>query len=689
MPQSPRLSANSDIVSSQSDAGLGSAKSSPPMNYWPKATEDELGKLGSFKKKIGIIRLWPNQAAAEHESIERFRMAADILGVEIVELDRLGFLLEGARRVVSHDDVDFVISLHYETPKAFDCFSWGALWNPVDFYVEWGVSPYLDNQFSHDGYFMCGSAAVQRLAETELGDRLAETPLVDVNHTLSGPIYPATLRTDRRVAYCGINWERLSNKPGRFNSLLKSLDRRGVLDIYGPSEVRGISVWEGFAGYKHSAPFDGVSLVGDLAESGAVLALSSPAHIRSAIMSMRLFEAAAAGALVFVDGNRFFDKHFEKEVIRLEMAGSAEDQAAEINKHLDYYNRNPEEALARCSSLQNKFLNNYSLHHQLLDVYAAFGEWRQKRVDASAVEYGRLEFVLLLLQEDQPFPGDLINDLVGQDYGDISITIIKPGSAKADDRLLSSLPNANIRIVRPDLGKEGARNAAGMILADALEESPADYFCVLMGNERVFKSFAREMLQAASTSKAGATCGVLLRHYDPAEHAMTGVEHINYLRPNIKSDDSFVTPGNIVLPKQTMRALAGAFQLMSWQALQKILENATREQRAVVDRPLMSGDLKRLERLHWLDNQPYDASQAATILTRYMQAGAKNDIDVHVYRDTEAVSAMAIASLSENERRLIIIDLLKTLPVPSIIVRITGWLLRRLLGIRRAPSQTA
>ena len=536
---------------------------------------------------------------------------------------------------------------------------------------------------------MCGSAAVQRLAETELGDRLAETPFVDVNHTLSGPIYPATLRTDRRLAYCGINWERLSNKPGRFNGLLRALDKRGVLDIYGPSEVRGISVWEGFAGYKHSAPFDGVSLIGDLAESGAVMALSSPAHIRSAIMSMRLFEAAAAGALVFVDGNRFFDKHFENEVIRLEMAGSAEDQAAEINKHLEYYNRNPEEALARCTSLQNKFLSEYSLHHQLLDVYAAFGEWKQKKISLEPIGYGRLEFVLLLLQEDHPFPGDLIDDLAAQDYGDVSITIIKPGSTKTDERLLSALPNANIRIVRPDLGKESARSAAGMILADALEESSADYFCILLGNERVFKSFAREMLQAASTSEAGAMCGVLLRHYDPAEHAMTGVEHINYLRPNARGDNSFVTPGNIVLPKRTMRAFAGAFQLMSWQALQKILENATREQRAVVDKPLMSGDLKKLERLQWLDNQPYEAPQAATILTRYMQATTRNDVDVHVYRHTEAISAMAVASLSENERRIIIIDLLKTLPVPPIIVRITGWLLRRLLGIRRAPPQTA
>ena len=654
-------------------------------SYWPAPSKQDFADLNSFKKRIGIIRLWPNQAAAEHESIERFRRACGLFGIEIVELDRHGFFLEGPRVQVKQDDVDFVISLHYETPKAYDCFSWGALWNPVDFYVEWGVAPYLDNQFSHDGYFMCGSAAVRRLAETELGDRYATSPMVDVNHTLSGPIFPPTLRTDRRVAYCGINWELLSKRKGRFNDLLVRLDKRDILDIYGPVEVRGEKVWDGFAGYKRSAPFDGVSLIGDLAETGAVLALSSPAHVRSSIMSNRLFEAAAAGALVFVDDNRFFDTHFQDEVIRLDMSGSAEDQAGQIERHLDYYNRNPEEALARCISLQNKFLADYSLHHQLLDVYSAYGAWRDKRAVAATKSLGRLEFILLLLDDEMPFPTDLIQDLADQDYSNVAITIVKPGEAKFDDRLLHTLPKADVRIVRPDLGKKGAQNGAGLILAEAMEPSDADYFCVLTGSERVFRSFSEEMISAASGSKSGAICGVLLRHYDPAEFAMTGVEHCDYLRPLGNGPHRFVTPGHMVLPAHKIRSLSGGFQMMSWNETHKLLEAAAAEGRVVVNRPLISGDLKWFERLKWLGWQTYDEPKIAGISTRYISIANKADVDVHVYRHTEAVSALAIASLSENERRLIIIGLLKTLPLPSWMVRGVGWLLRRLLGIRRQP----
>lgn len=653
-------------------------------SYWPTATGEELARLERFNKKIGIIRLWPDQAAAEHESIERFRQACEILGVEIVELDRLGFFLEGERRPVRQEDVDFVISLHYETPKAYDCFSWGALWNPIDFYVEWGVSPYIDNQFSHDGFFMCGSPAVRRLAETELGDRFDASPMVDVNHTLAGPIYPPRLRSDRRVAYCGINWELLSQKKGRFNDLLKSLDGRDVLDIYGPTEVRGAKVWEGFKGYRRSAPFDGVSLIGDLAESGAVLALSSPAHVRSSIMSNRLFEAAAAGALVFVDENRFFENHFQNEVIRLDMSAPVEDQANQIERHLKYYNENPEAALALCTALQDKFLTDYSLHHQLLEVYSAFGKWRDKQVAAAPAKLGRLEFIVLLLDEDMRFPSDLLKDLAEQDYADVAVTIVKPGDAKSDERFINSLPSANIRVVRPDFGKEGALNGAGFMLAEAMEDSKADFFCLLIGNERVFKGFAREMVAAAAGSESGAVCGVLLRHYDPAEFAMTGIEYIDFLRPTGRGSNLFVTPGHMVLPAKTLRSLSGAFQMMSWSDLQKLLQASTGEGRAIVDKPLISGDLKRLERMKWLGRQSYEDAGAVGINARYMAAAAKTDVNVHVYRHTEAVSAMAIASLPENERRLIIIELLKTLPLPTWLIRASGWVLRRLVGVRRS-----
>lgn len=593
-------------------------------------------------------------------------------------------MFEGPRRPITRDDVDFVISLHYETPKAYDCFSWGALWNPVDFYVEWGVTPYLDNQFTHDGYFLCGSPAVERLAVTELGDRYATTPVVNVNHTLSGPVFAPTHKTDRRVAYCGINWERLSGKKGRFDDLLRALDSRDVLDIYGPSKVRDVAVWDGFKGYKRSVPFDGVTLMGELATSGAVLAFSSPAHIRSGVMSNRLFEAAAAGALIFTDGNPFVERYFAEEAIRLDLSGSAEDQAAEIERTLAYYNAHPDLALARCQALQEKFLLQYSLHRQLMNVYRRFEDWRVRDAEASSRDLGSLEFIILYTDLGMPFPADLIADITKQDYKNVRVTLVMPGDPAGNERLRALLPPGDIKIVRTPATTLDAKPPLGMILADALDDSTADYCSLLLGHERIFSSYAHEMLAAAKTEKLGASCGTLLRHYDPAERAFTGTEYVNYVPARSRRTGNSVTIGYLTILRSELQRLSGGFQFLSWKSLETLIEQSVRGDVAIVERPLLSGDLKQVERLRQGAAENYPPEKTAAILTRYMDT-VDEDVKsvIEVFKQMEAVSATAIANLTENDRRLIIIDLLKALPIPSWIKNTVGSILRRLNGLPR------
>ncbi|KQZ29868.1 hypothetical protein ASD47_03575 [Caulobacter sp. Root1472] len=593
-------------------------------------------------------------------------------------------MLYGPRRVVTHEDVDFVISLHYETPKAYDCFSWGALWNPIDFYVEWGVSPYLDHQFSHDGYFLCGSMAVEAMARTELGDRYETSPFVDVNHTLAGPIYPPRPKTDRRVAYCGINWERLSGKKGRFDDLLKALDRRHVLDIYGPANVRGVAVWEGFDGYRNAVPFDGVSMMGELAQSGAVLALSSPAHIRSGVMSNRLFEAAAAGALVFSDNNPFIERFFKDEVIQLDLSGSAEDQAQQIELKLRHYNEHPEEALEKCQALQRKFLTQYSLHRQLLDVYRRFGQWEDEQRSLAEIDVGSLEFVILNTDEKSPFPGDLIRDLAAQNYKNVKITLVTSGDKLDETRIRQSLPGVDLRIVT--YWKKGAsRRDVGMAVSTVLATGASDYYTLLLGHERVFRSYARDMLTVAGEGRVGAVCGMLVRHYDSAQREFEGVEHVNYVRAEAQRPQPNLTLGHMILNRQVLLRAAGAMQFMNWPGLIKLLERAGANKLAVIDKPLLSGNLKDFERRGALNEEIYEPGKATAVTTRYLIHAGGRSGHVEVYRQTEAVSRQAILALSEDERRLITIDLLKTLPVPTWFKNGVGRMIRLVMGIRRPP----
>ena len=657
-------------------------------HYWPSEISADLAALGTFKRKVGIVRLWPDQAAAEHESIERFRAAFSLLGVELVEVDRLGMILNGPRRKVTQDDVDFVVSLHYETPKAYDCFSWGALWNPVDFYVEWGLTPYLDNQLSHDGYFVCGSTIVDRLMRTELGDAYDDTPFVSVNHTLSGPVFPARGREDRRIAYCGINWERLSKAKGRFDGLLTRLDTAGVLDIFGPEEVRGVRVWEGFKGYKYSVPFDGQTLIRELSNSGAVLALSSEAHIRSGIMSNRLFEGAAAGALVFADQNPFVERFFKNEVVEVPMTPQGEPDPGFIISTLEHFNRHPDQALEKARSLQAKFTEFYSLHKQLLNAYAGYAAWREEQARKTALNLEsrpRLDCVVLHLDSKAPLPIELLQTLVSQKGVQVRVSLVVARAANGDVPAFQFLPEGDIRVapIRAAIG--ASANSVGYAVAEVLADLEGDYVSLFLGHEGVFQDYAVRLINALKQRDAtAARCGVLVRHYDPSTREFDRAEFADYARPKGKRPAPSSTIANFVFRRSALTKASGAFQLMSWLGMLNYLHGEFLGDEAIVDAPLLTLDLKRYERMQYLGRQPYEASKAVAVLDRYSIPS------VRALREAAPagmpVTPASIAALPEHDRREIIISLLKTLPLPPWLIKGCGKVIRLAMGIRKRKA---
>ncbi|WP_447411939.1 hypothetical protein, partial [Clostridium perfringens] len=52
---------------------------------------------------------------------------------------------------------DFVISLHFESPRLFDLYSYAALWNPADFYFIFGYDKSSMKLVSHNDALSCGS----------------------------------------------------------------------------------------------------------------------------------------------------------------------------------------------------------------------------------------------------------------------------------------------------------------------------------------------------------------------------------------------------------------------------------------------------------------------------------------------------------------------------------------------------
>jgi hypothetical protein len=147
---------------------------------------------------------------------------------------------------LTRHDVDFVLNLHFETPKRYDIFSFVALWNPLQFFHEWGYRRFTNNILTHDDFFSCSSPwADDHVKRCIASDPMRDAPRLTLYHSLSEPILPPTTG-DGVLFYTGINWERLGKRPQRHGDLLSLLDKTGRLRIYGPKVFNGVDVWAGF-----------------------------------------------------------------------------------------------------------------------------------------------------------------------------------------------------------------------------------------------------------------------------------------------------------------------------------------------------------------------------------------------------------------------------------------------------------
>ena len=325
-----------------------------------------------LRRKFAVVKLWPKLKAAEDEVIARMKITARSIGLECLEVDSFARLVQPPFTQLTQQDVDFVVSLHFETPKRYDIFSFVTLWNPLKFYHEWGYRRFTNHLLTHDDFLSCSSTwADDQIRRCISTDPMREGPALRLYHSLSEPIYKPTLG-DRKLFYTGINWDRLGKGRSRHQELLELLDESGSLRIYGPKIFGGVEVWEGFKSYVGPVPFDGVSMVREISKAGISLVLSSEAHRQSELMSSRLFESLAAGAVIICDENPFARRHFGDTLLHVDTRLPVDEVYAQVNAHVDWVKSNPSEALELAGKAQEIFRERFTMDRCLQQIYEQF-----------------------------------------------------------------------------------------------------------------------------------------------------------------------------------------------------------------------------------------------------------------------------------------------------------------------------
>lgn len=471
------------------------------------------------RPRIGFVLTWPDIKNAEYEVVHRLVRSAENVGADAVIVDNDGYPLWASDRAspaglerLSHGDVDFIISLHFESPRLYDVYSYSALWNPSEFYFLWGYGPTLSRLLSHNDLLSCEStmADVQAISGLEGMGRAPALPIPKLFHSMGGPFLEPRITPESRLFYIGINWERLGNKKGRHHDLLVQLDQRDLIHIYGPELFQGSRPWEGFRNYMGSIPFDGVSVLREINRAGICLAFSSQAHKVSGIMSNRLFEGLAAGAVIISNPHPLIERHFSDCVYVVDDTVDPDELTAQVNRIILDVRQDPKAAQERARRGQELLREYFSMDvrlRQLIDQHPV----RQAAFDrALEGEERRRITVVALCPELMPGSIELLAGNITRQRGvDVDVILVmdeglvhgerqtidaafKAESVRSVTILAAPLYEARQKIGQPLKRKE----PLGPFVRRALSQAETDYVALLRTDEHWFGDHLASLARA-------------------------------------------------------------------------------------------------------------------------------------------------------------------------------------------------
>lgn len=324
--------------------------------------------------KFAVASAWPEVKNAEYECIERIKIAAKNIGAECVVVDNEGYFIgDDDKRTDTYlqgNEVEFVIALHFVTEKLYDCYMYGAMWNPPKFLMDWDYNVEAIKYFTYDDYLIYNSKKIVAHLDNLLSSTNKDlTNAIHFVPSVPGDVLSPKIEENAKLFYSGINWERIANKKGRHHDLFKGLDAENMTKIYGPEKFFEAIPWEGFKTYQGSLPFDGISAIKAINDCGISLVITSDTHREAEAATNRLYESCAAGAVIISDDNAFVENEFGDSVLYFKYYKDDNNKNLEqIKKLVIWIQENKEEALSLAQKSQDIYVEKFKQEDVLLNL---------------------------------------------------------------------------------------------------------------------------------------------------------------------------------------------------------------------------------------------------------------------------------------------------------------------------------
>ena len=293
------------------------------------------------------------------------------------------------------------------------------------------------------------------------------------------------------------------------------LDQSGDIRIYGPKILAGVEVWHGYKSYVGPVPFDGVSVVHLINMGGIALVLSSAAHRQSEMMSCRIFESAAAGAVIICDENAFARRYFGDSLLYIDTTLPPEETYGQVQSHLNWIKSEPAKALELAKQAQEVFRKNFRLETCLERIYQELPARKEKleclytpkrRGEKICVVFLMPEFRSEVLQQHIASclaqKNVSIRGIVAMDAREAEIIGPRVRSRLIESPAPLEMAPVHFTECRPN-GSLRRRRQTGEVVSEVIANLvQEEYVCIVAPYERLFSNHLCSLLRTLQDSEA-------------------------------------------------------------------------------------------------------------------------------------------------------------------------------------------
>jgi hypothetical protein len=331
-----------------------------------------------------ILLVW-NRGAGEKETIQRLKITCANLGINfrVVTSNRNApirkYIADPVQQAVKIFQPDFILSIQDHTR----------------YYP--GIPNYKTLTFGTERYIATNSEGRTHILIPEILKFDAVLPsfkdidLLQEIYERRGkkfigfPWYPSVYETSyapaipNKLFYSGGNrWDSTRNSE-KYATVYQQLDKAGYFIVSGHKD-KWLDVPNSAIGYVEN---DGKSLIAAIHDAGVALVLHHTLHLNGGAPTSRIFEAAAANAVIISDRHPFVVQHFGDNVLYVDIDQDADQMFQQIDAHMQWILAHPAQAQQmanNCHAINNANFSLEILLNRLLTMHRQYMQVYDKQV---------------------------------------------------------------------------------------------------------------------------------------------------------------------------------------------------------------------------------------------------------------------------------------------------------------------